>query len=462
MAKITWPADAVERRKTSALKANKHNARTHPPEQIEFLRKAIRQFGWTFPILVDEKDIILAGHARLEAAILSGILEVPVLVARGWNETKKRAYIEADNKLSELSGYNAEKRRSELQWLSEQGFEMEAIGWAPDALGEFMAVGNVGKDDPDAEIEPPKKTIVRKGDLWLLGNHRLLCGDSTEEEDVDRLIGDEKCQLLISDPPYGVDYDPSWRADANKWKGSKVKIGAKAMGRVAHDTIADWRKAWKIFKGDVAYVWHGGLRCIEQAIGLEAAGFVVRSQIVWDKGRLVISRGDYHWQHECAWYAVRKGRPGHWNGSRTESTVWSIPKPQRSETGHGTQKPVECMKRPIENNSKAGQWVYDPFVGSGTTIIAAEMTGRRCLAVEIEPSYVEVCIERWQRFTEQEATLDGVPFSQVAAARRKGQPKGGTKNAARGAGIAVRGRNGPARANRAPSKPPVRPEVSPA
>jgi DNA modification methylase len=230
---------------------------------------------------------------------------------------------------------------------------------------------------------------------------------------------------MVTDPPYGVNYDPAWRADANKWKGSVVKLGAKAMGRVTNDDSADWIEAWKLFPGDVAYVWHGGLRSVEQATSLEGAGFAIRSQIIWNKGRLVISRGDYHWQHEACWYAVRKGKKGHWNGSRTEATVWDIAKPQSSETGHGTQKPVECMKRPIENNSSPGQAVYEPFSGSGTTIIAAEITGRSCHAIELLPQYVDVAVERWQAFTGETARLEAGKrtFAAVAAKRRPAAQK---------------------------------------
>jgi DNA modification methylase len=252
------------------------------------------------------------------------------------------------------------------------------------------------------------------------GRHRLLCGDSTVAGDVGKVLGSVKPHLMVTDPPYGVDYDPAWRADANKWKGSKVKIGAKAMGRVSNDHVANWTKAWELFPGDVAYVWHGGLRSVEQAQGLEQAGFVIRSQSIWDKTRLVISRGDYHWQHEACWYAVRKGKRGHWNGSRTESTVWAIQKSQASETGHGTQKPVECMKRPIENNSSIGQAIYEPFCGSGTTIMAAEITGRTCHAIELMGEYVDVAVQRWQAFTGETARLeaDGRSFSDIAAERR--------------------------------------------
>jgi DNA modification methylase len=307
----------------------------------------------------------------------------------------------------------------EIGDLQELGFDIGLIGFTDTeiaALGE----NTIGLTDPDDTPEVPANPVTILGDLWLLGKHRLLCGDSTAPADVEKVLGPVRPHLMVTDPPYGVNYDPAWRADANKWKGSVVKLGAKAMGRVTNDESADWIEAWKLFPGDVAYVWHGGLRSVEQATSLEGAGFAIRSQIIWNKGRLVISRGDYHWQHESCWYSVRKGKTGHWNGSRTESTVWDIPKPQSSETGHGTQKPVECMKRPIENNSSPGQAVYEPFSGSGTTIIAAEITGRSCHAIELLPQYVDVAVERWQAFTGETARLEAGnrTFAAVSAKRR--------------------------------------------
>ena len=185
---------------------------------------------------------------------------------------------------------------------------------------------------------------------------------------------------------------------------------------VLNDDRADWREAWALFPGDVAYVWHARSAVSRRLpASLEASGFAIRSQIIWDKTRLVIGRGDYHWQHEPCWYAVRKGSKGHWAGDRKQTTVWAIPH-RKSETGHGTQKPVECMRRPIENNSSPGQAVYEPFCGSGTTIIAAEMTGRICHAIELDPAYVDVAIMRWQAFTGRAAMLE--PLMVPKPARR--------------------------------------------
>jgi len=225
-------------------------------------------------------------------------------------------------------------------------------------------------------------------------------GDSTSAADVARVFCGVRPHLMVTDPPYGVNYEPAWR---EKLADDPSGI---AIGKVLNDDQADWREAWTLFPGDVAYVWHASLQTPAVAASLEASGFQIRAQIIWDKTRPVISRGHYHWQHEPALYAVRKGKTGHWCGDRRQTTVWAIPH-RKSETGHGTQKPVECMKRPIENNSSAGQAVYEPFCGSGSTIIAAEMTGRICHAVDIDPAYVDVAVKRWQAFTGKGAVLDG-------------------------------------------------------
>jgi DNA modification methylase len=224
---------------------------------------------------------------------------------------------------------------------------------------------------------------------------------------------------MVTDPPYGVEYDPSWREKAG------VASGDYAKGKVLNDDNADWREAWALFPGDVVYVWHGGLFAGVVGESLIATKFKLRSQIIWNKGQLVLSRGDYHWQHEPCWYAVREGKAGHWAGDRKQVTVWDIEKPRKSETGHGTQKPIACMRIPIENNSNPGDGVYEPFSGSGTTIIAAETTGRRCYAVELSPAYVDVAVRRWQEYTGRDAVLEGsgATFAETMAARLDGEPE---------------------------------------
>jgi DNA modification methylase len=415
-----WPADKVERRPIGTLLPYARNSRTHSEAQVDQIAASIKEWGWTTPVLVSDTGTIIAGHGRVRAAKKLGLTDVPVMVASGWTKAQIQAYAIADNKLALNAGWDEALLAIEIGELSEIGFDLELIGFTDAEIAALGSTGNAGLTDPDEIPEAPVNPVSRPGDVWLLGPHRLLCGDSTNAADVAKVLGSVKPHLMVTDPPYGVDYDPAWRADANKWKGSNVKIGGKAMGRVSNDHLADWTEAWALFPGDVAYVWHGGLRSAEQASSLERANFTIRSQIIWNKGRLVISRGDYHWQHEACWYAVRKGKTGHWNGSRTESTVWDIPKPQASETGHGTQKPVECMKRPIENNSSPGQAVYEPFSGSGTTIIAAEISGRTCHAIELMPQYVDVAVERWQAFTGEMAKLeaDGRTFAAVSAERK--------------------------------------------
>jgi DNA modification methylase len=289
-----------------------------------------------------------------------------------------------------------------------------------------MAERTAGLTDPDDAPAAPEHPVSRTGDLWLLGRHRLLCGDSTVATDVERVLGGVEPHLMVTDPPYGVDYDPDWR--------NRSSIGwsrSRSTGTVQNDDRADWTEAYSLFPGEVAYVWHpAGARQVEFYNSLIAAGFEIRMQIIWAKQHYPIGRGNYHVQHEPCWYAVRKGKTGHWSGDRTQSTLWQISngsafrgerKPEDLKTGHGTQKPVECMRRPIENNSSPGQAVYEPFSGSGTTIIAAEMTGRVCNAIEIAPAYVDVAVKRWQEFTGQQAVLDGDgrSFDNVAAQRAR-------------------------------------------
>jgi DNA modification methylase len=415
-----WPADKVERWPIERLIPYARNARTHSPAQVDQIAASIKEWGWTNPVLVSEDNTLIAGHGRVLAARKLRIPEVPVMVATGWTEAQKKAYAIADNKLALNAGWDEALLGLEIGELENVGFDIGLLGFTDSEIVALGSSANAGLTDPDDVPEVPAEPVSRLGDVWLLGSHRLVCGDSTNPADVKKALGKVRPHLMVTDPPYGSDYDPSWRNEANRWKGSNVKLGAKATGKVSNDTLADWTKAWALFPGDVAYVWHGALRSVEQAQGLEQAGFVIRSQIVWDKTRLVISRGNYHWQHEPCWYAVRKGRTGHWNGSRTQSTVWTIPKSQASETGHGTQKPVECMKRPIENNSSPGQAIYEPFCGSGTTIIAAAITGRSCHAIELLPEYIDVSVERWQAFTGETAKLEenGKTFAEVAGERR--------------------------------------------
>ncbi len=247
-------------------------------------------------------------------------------------------------------------------------------------------------------VTAPAPPVSRPGDVWMLGRHTLVCGDSRDAAIAALALRGAAPQLMVTDPPYGVSYDPEWRVRAARAGLLGKRIGAAAIGKVANDDRADWRDAWAHYLGDVAYVWHGALNGCIVRTSLEATGFLIRSQIIWDKGRLIISRGHYHWRHEPCWYAVRRGRTAHWAGDRKQVTVWQVPH-RRSETGHSTQKPIEVMQRPMLNHTRPGDSVYDPFVGSGTTIVAAESIGRVVHAIEIDPVYVDVAVRRWEKLT---------------------------------------------------------------
>ena len=408
------PALAVDYRSVEALIPYARNARTHSPAQVSLIAGSIREFGWTNPILVDGDNGIIAGHGRLMAAHQLGLDTVPVIELSHLTEAQKRAYVIADNKLAEQAGWDKELLALELGELADLGVDLAGLGFE---AAELDALFSTGEADPREEETPevPAVPVSRLGDLWLLGRHRVLCGDATIKADVARLLDGVVPTLMVTDPPYGVAYDPEWR---NREAGRSTR----RTGKVKNDDRADWREAWALFPGDVAYVWHAALHAGTVADSLVATGFDIRSQIIWAKERMVLSRGHFHWQHEPCWYAVRNGRKGHWSGDRSQTTLWSIPsRGQDADTVHGTQKPVECMRRPMLNNSSPGQAVYDPFLGSGTTVIAAEATGRACVGVELDPAYVDVIVTRWASFAGAEPVLaeTGETFELVRSQRMK-------------------------------------------
>jgi DNA modification methylase len=413
---VAWPADQVERRPISALIPWARNARTHSDAQVAQIAASMREWGWTNPVLVDEDGMIIAGHGRVLAARQLGFTEAPVMVARGWSAPQKQAYVIADNRLALSAGWDEALLRAELADLKGAGVDLGLIGFSEAEVAALLADKNSGLTDPDDTPEPPDDAVTELGDVWILGRHRIACGDCTDPALVEKALAGVKPHLMVTDPPYGVEYDPAWRNRAGLSSTART-------GKVLNDDRADWREAWALFPGDVAYVWHGALHAGTVADSLIAAGFQIRTQIIWAKDRLVLSRGHYHWMHEPAWYAVRAGSTGHWSGDRKQTTLWQIgSRTQDADTVHGTQKPVECMRRPIENNSSPGQAVYEPFSGSGSTIIAAEITGRGCLAIELNPAYVEVAVARWQSFTGQAATResDGRTFNEIRETRTMG------------------------------------------
>ncbi|OUS07833.1 DNA methylase [Rhodobacterales bacterium 52_120_T64] len=404
----TWPIDR--------LHVYAKNAKMHGSDQVAKIAASMAKFGWTVPCMVADDGELIAGHGRVLAATLLGLTEVPVIRLGHLDDAERRAYRIADNKLTEMGEWDDALLREEIAGLLAEDFDLSLLGIADEDLDALLRDPDEMDGDTEGEDDIPDTPVVPvsvSGDIWQMGSHRLICGDSTSADVIGRLLGEVKPLLMVTDPPYGVEYDPGWR---NKTGATKTK----RTGKVLNDDRADWREAWSLFPGDVAYVWHGALHAATVAESLEAVGFKVRSQIIWAKDRLVLSRGDYHWQHEPCWYAVKKTGKGHWAGDRKQTTLWQIAnKDQDAETVHGTQKPVECMRRPILNNSSPGQAIYEPFMGSGTTLIAAETTARVCFGIELDPAYVDVAVERWQQFSGEAAVLDGDgrSFDEIKAAR---------------------------------------------
>jgi DNA modification methylase len=407
-----WP---IER-----LRPYARNARLHSDHQVAVLAANMLTFGWTMPCMISDDGELISGHGRILAATKLGLSKIPVMRMSHLDEDKRRALRVSDNSVGDLAEWDELNLGLEIIDLQTLGFDTDLLGFSPEFLDNLLRAAqgldeadNGSTEGEDDIPEPPVTPVSVAGDLWQLGSHRLICGDSTSADVVGRLLGGVKPLLMVTDPPYGVEYDPSWRNQAGAAK-------TKRTGKVLNDDRADWREAWSLFPGDVAYIWHGALHAATVADSLIAAGFAIRSQIIWAKDRLVLSRGDYHWQHEPCWYAVRAKGKGHWAGDRKQTTLWQIAnKDQDAETVHGTQKPVECMRRPILNNSSPGQAVYEPFMGSGTTLIAAETTERICYGVELNPVYVDVAIERWQAFTGEEAVLadSGESFTSLKSKR---------------------------------------------
>jgi DNA modification methylase len=384
------------------------NARTHSEAQVAEIAGSIRTFGFTNPILASPDGDVIAGHGRLAAARCLKLNEVPVIVLEGLSEIERRQLVLADNRIAMNAGWDSEMLALELKDLTDLGADLSALGFTEKELAEALIEPTAGLTDEDEIPEMAEIAVTRPGDIWILGQHRLACGDCTDPDAVAALLGDVKPLLMVTDPPYGVEYDPEWRHRQGVSK-------SKRTGKVRNDDRADWREAWALFPGSIAYVWHGALHSTTVAESLQAEGFSIRAQIIWSKDRMVIGRGDYHWQHEPCWYAVRK--TGHWVGDRKQTTLWTISsRNEDAETVHGTQKPAECMRRPMCNNTDQGQVVYEPFMGSGTTLIAAESCGRICFGMEIDPLYVDVAIRRWQAFTGQAATRegDGMTFDAIA------------------------------------------------
>jgi DNA modification methylase len=399
------------------------NPRLHPEPNVAKLMQSIEVYGWTTPILVSDSLEVIAGHGRLLAAQKLGIQIVPCIRLKHLTPALVKAYRIADNRLTIDSDWDEELLSSVMADLhSDPGFDLALTGFDPEEIGDFLGYSDpqAGEDDAPTVQEV---AVSRLGDIWELDKHRVVCGDCTDADVVSAVLHGASPNLMVTDPPYGVGYDAEWRDGHDRDIGAGALRSSRALGKVINDDRVDWTDAWTLFLGGIVYCWHAGVHaaCVQQS--LEAVGFTIRSQVIWVKQHFVFGRGDYHWQHEPCWYAVRK--TGHWTGDRKQTTVWEINNNNpfggegEEKLGHSTQKPVEVMRRPIVNHTVPGDSVYDPFMGSGTTLIAAETTHRVAYGVEIEPTYIDMAVRRWQTFTGRVARLsgDGRTFEEIQDGR---------------------------------------------
>lgn len=397
------------------LLPNPRNWRSHPKVQQDALRGILAEVGYVDALLARETSdglMLIDGHLRAETTPDS---EVPVLIV-DLTDAEADKVLATFDPLSAMAETDAAKLEDLLRDVQTGSEDLAAMleNLAQDA--GILDGLNGGEITEDEAPELPKEAVSRTGDLWILGEHRLLCGDSTKAEDVDRLLNGCTPFIMVTDPPYGVEYDPEWRQEAAE--AGHLAKARRAIGKVTADDRVDWTDAYNLFPGRVAYVWHAGRFAADLVVNLRDAKFSVRSQIIWKKPAFAISRGHYHWQHEPCWYAVREGS-SKWCGDRSQSTIWEISNRLKEHTEHGTQKPVECMARPIRNHGGKDDDVYEPFSGSGTTIIAAEQLKRRCFAIEISPQYVDVAIQRFEKLSGKEAILEstGRTFAETGRER---------------------------------------------
>ena len=403
-----WPASQVEMWQVADLAPYAKNARQHPPEQIDQIAASMERFGFTIPMLVAEDGTIIAGHGRLMAAAQLGLAEVPVMVARGWSEEDRRLYTLADNRLAEIAEWDPEMLRIEIGELREDfGIEdMSLIGFSAEDLAEILPDALIdttgGLTDPDDVPEVPEAPVTRPGDVWLMGKHRLLCGDSTVATDVQKVLGDVKADLCFCDPPYNVDYAGGVGAE-KAGKGRRIKNDAlgDGFGQFLYDACV----LINAHTDGAVYICMSSSELQTLQSAFKSAGGHWSTFIIWAKDRFTLGRADYQRQYEPILYGWPEGVKRHWCGDRDQGDVWNIERPHKNDL-HPTMKPVALVERAIRNSSRKGDLVFDPFGGSGTTLIAAEKTGRHASLIELDPKYVDVIVRRWQEFTGETAVLE--------------------------------------------------------
>jgi DNA modification methylase len=417
--RITSPRDLA------ALLPDENNANKGTDRGRAALDRSLRDFGAGRSVLLDRHGRVIAGNKTVEKARSLGLTlrvvqtdgtELVAVQRRDLDletDDKAKGLAIADNRVAEL---DLDWDPAALEALRAGGLDVSAF-WSNDEFAALLGTNIAPVPDEDRSVAPVP-TDIQTGDLFLLGAHRLLCGDATSAAHVAKALNGATPVVMVTDPPYGVHYDPSWRH-------AQYPKQRTAVGTVLNDHRASWKDAWDLFTGPVAYVWHAGLHSAIVATDLEAANLKIRNQIVWVKQHFALSRGDYHWGHEPAFYCVRVGATSRWRGDRTQTTVWTAPNlnamgghrdGENAATGHGTQKPVRLWEIPLLNHTAKADVVYDPFCGSGTALIAAEKTRRTCIALELDPTYVQAAVSRWEAFTGQKAIRQP-----AAASRRTGR-----------------------------------------
>ena len=386
-----WPLDR--------LKPYEKNARTHDKEQVAQIAKSIVEFGFTNPILVDSSDGIIAGHGRLCAAQQLDLSTVPVVVLDHLSERQRRAYVLADNQLALNAGWDLELLRSEIKDLVVDDFDISLLGFSDEELSDLMPEEIDPAYDGDAEEipEPPEDPITKPGDLWILGEHRLLCGDSTSIEQLERLMDGKQADLWLTDPPYNVDYE-------GKTKDKLVIENDSMNAQDFRQFLVDvYTAADAVMKpGAPFYIWHADSEGFNFRGAADEMGWRVRQCLIWLKQTMVMGRQDYHWKHEPCLYGWKEGAAHTWNTDRKQTTVLEFDRPSRNKE-HPTMKPVDLFQYQMCNSSVQGAVVLDSFGGSGTTIIAAERARRKACLMELDPRYCDVIVKRWEEYTSKTA-----------------------------------------------------------
>jgi DNA modification methylase len=384
------------------------NSRTHSAAQVDKIAASIREFGFLNPIIVDGQSGIIAGHGRVMAAQKLGLTDLPVIEAAHLSEAQKRAYVIADNRLALDAGWDNEMLKIELQDLDAQGFDLALTGFDLSEIGDLLAEPTAGLTDEDAVPEVPVQPVTVEGDVWVLGRHRLMCGDSTSIDSVERLMAGRKANMLHTDPPYGVDYEG---VPNDHLKDAQLEA-------FLHDALSC---AFAVLApASNVYVWHADITALEFISAFRSAGFKQArpSTIQWVKPSLTMSQGDYHSQNEPCLYGWKEGSGRVRVKDRKQTTIWKCDRTDEAKV-HPTMKPIELCQRAVENSSEVNGIVLDLFGGSGSTLIACEKTARDCRLMELDPKYCDVIVTRWQDFTGQQATLEatGQTFDEIKAAR---------------------------------------------